>query len=121
MLYATSTRHTDELGLPLESLLKCWFKVCNNLISWVSTASPRLERDTKIGLDSCYFFDDLSVYEGFGGVVLAKEEGVHIGEALGPKNKSIILQNHGYKSSKPSYMLCRLTSIQATYMWRNHG
>ncbi|KAK7457625.1 class II Aldolase and Adducin domain-containing protein [Colletotrichum acutatum] len=35
------------------------------------------------------------VYEGFGGVVLAKEEGEHIAEALGPTNKNIILQNHG--------------------------
>ncbi|KAJ0298301.1 hypothetical protein COL5a_002844 [Colletotrichum fioriniae] len=35
------------------------------------------------------------VYEGFGGVVLAKEEGEHIAEALGPSNKNIILQNHG--------------------------
>ncbi|GKT56664.1 L-fuculose-phosphate aldolase [Colletotrichum tofieldiae] len=39
--------------------------------------------------------NDLSVYAGFGGVVLAKEEGEHIAEALGPTNKNIILQNHG--------------------------
>ncbi|KAI3530281.1 class II Aldolase and Adducin domain-containing protein [Colletotrichum filicis] len=45
--------------------------------------------------DSCMFYNDLSVYEGFGGVVLAKEEGEHIAEALGPTNKNIILQNHG--------------------------
>jgi len=45
--------------------------------------------------DCCYFFDDLSVYEGFGGVVLAQEEGERIADNLGPKNKSIILQNHG--------------------------
>lgn len=45
--------------------------------------------------DSCYFHDDLSVYEGFGGIVLAKEEGERIAQALGPKNRSIILQNHG--------------------------
>lgn len=47
-------------------------------------------------VDSCYFYDDLSVYEGFGGTVLAKEEGVNLAKALGPKNKNIILQNHGY-------------------------
>ncbi|KXH31266.1 class II Aldolase and Adducin domain-containing protein [Colletotrichum salicis] len=45
--------------------------------------------------DSCMFYNDLSVYEGFGGVVLAKEEGEHIADALGPTNKNIILQNHG--------------------------
>ncbi|CAK7238476.1 hypothetical protein SEUCBS140593_010727 [Sporothrix eucalyptigena] len=45
--------------------------------------------------DSCYFYNDLSVYEGFGGVVLAKEEGVRLANALGPTNKSLILQNHG--------------------------
>lgn len=47
-------------------------------------------------LDCCYFYDDLSVYEGFGGVVLSNEEGQRIAQSLGPKNKSIILQNHGY-------------------------
>ncbi|CAI7653557.1 unnamed protein product [Penicillium glandicola] len=45
--------------------------------------------------DCCYFYNDLSVYEGFGGVVIAKEEGEHIASCLGPTNKSIILQNHG--------------------------
>ncbi|WDK10215.1 class II Aldolase and Adducin domain-containing protein [Colletotrichum graminicola] len=49
-------------------------------------------RETK---DSCMFYNDLSVYQGFGGVVLAKEEGEHIADALGPTNKNIILQNHG--------------------------
>lgn len=43
----------------------------------------------------CYFYDDLSVYKGFGGTVLAKEEGMNLAKALGPKNKNIILQNHG--------------------------
>lgn len=45
--------------------------------------------------DSCYFHDDLSVYASYGGAAIAQEEGLHIAEALGPKNKSIILQNHG--------------------------
>ncbi|KAJ5116041.1 hypothetical protein N7456_000389 [Penicillium angulare] len=45
--------------------------------------------------DCCMFYDDLSVYEGFGGVVLAKEEGENIARALGPKHKNVILQNHG--------------------------
>ncbi|KAH8645831.1 class 2 aldolase adducin domain-containing protein [Xylariales sp. PMI_506] len=42
-----------------------------------------------------HFYDDLSVYEGFGGIVLAREEGQHIADALGPKIKNAILQNHG--------------------------
>jgi ribulose-5-phosphate 4-epimerase/fuculose-1-phosphate aldolase len=38
------------------------------------------------------------VYESYGGAAIAAEEGKHIAEALGPKNKSIILQNHGILS-----------------------
>ncbi|CAI6091343.1 unnamed protein product [Clonostachys chloroleuca] len=45
--------------------------------------------------DSCMFYDDLAVYEGFGGIVLAKEEGQHIVNALGPRKRNAILQNHG--------------------------
>lgn len=45
--------------------------------------------------DSCVFYDDLSVYAAFGGVVFAPQEGRNIAQALGPKNKNIILQNHG--------------------------
>ncbi|CAH0040391.1 unnamed protein product [Clonostachys solani] len=45
--------------------------------------------------DSCMFYNDLAVYEGFGGIVLAKEEGQHIANALGPVKKNAILQNHG--------------------------
>ncbi|PGH36933.1 hypothetical protein GX50_00167 [[Emmonsia] crescens] len=44
--------------------------------------------------DSCMFYNDLAVYEGFGGIVLAKEEGENISRALGKKN-NLILQNHG--------------------------
>lgn len=52
--------------------------------------------------DCCMFYDDLSVYEGFGGVVLAKEEGENIARALGPTHKNVILQNHGYVWPAPS-------------------
>lgn len=41
------------------------------------------------------FYDDLAVYSSFGGVVFAKEEGQKIAQAMGPKHKNIILQNHG--------------------------
>ncbi|KNZ77905.1 Meiotically up-regulated gene 14 protein [Termitomyces sp. J132] len=45
--------------------------------------------------DACVFYDNHSVYDNFGGVVLATEEGKKIARALGPKNKTCILQNHG--------------------------
>lgn len=45
--------------------------------------------------DSCLFYDNLSMYKSFGGIVLADEEGNNIARAIGPKNKAIILQNHG--------------------------
>lgn len=41
------------------------------------------------------FYDDLSVYANFGGVVFAQEEGFRLADALGPTHKNIILQNHG--------------------------
>ena len=44
--------------------------------------------------DSLRFYNDHSVYDNFGGVVLNKEEGQHIAKALGD-NKAVILQNHG--------------------------
>ncbi|KAK3635422.1 hypothetical protein LTR56_014706 [Elasticomyces elasticus] len=45
--------------------------------------------------DSCMFYRGLKVYEGFGGVVLAREEGQRIANALGSSGKNLILQNHG--------------------------
>ncbi|KAK7472389.1 hypothetical protein VKT23_000504 [Stygiomarasmius scandens] len=45
--------------------------------------------------DGCMFYENLSVYENYGGVVLAEHEGNNIAAALGPKNKACILQNHG--------------------------
>lgn len=46
-------------------------------------------------VDCCYFYDDLSVYEDFGGVVLGSAEGEAIAQALGPSKMNVILQNHG--------------------------
>jgi ribulose-5-phosphate 4-epimerase/fuculose-1-phosphate aldolase len=40
------------------------------------------------------FYDDIAVYQGFGGIALAKEEGRHIAAALGPRKRNIILRNH---------------------------
>ncbi|CAO3609469.1 unnamed protein product [Cunninghamella echinulata] len=45
--------------------------------------------------DACAFYEDHSVYDQFGGVVFDAEEGERLVKYLGPKNKAIILQNHG--------------------------
>jgi len=45
--------------------------------------------------DICKFYERHSVYESYGGVVLAAEEGEHIADALGPVNMGVILRNHG--------------------------
>lgn len=44
--------------------------------------------------DSCVFWDDISFYANFGGVVLVREEGENIVRSLGNK-KALLLQNHG--------------------------
>ena len=49
---------------------------------------------------SCLLYDNQAVYENFGGVVLAKEEGENIAVALEPKWKTCILQNHGLVTRK---------------------
>lgn len=48
-----------------------------------------------INQDSCTFHDNQAVYGSFGGVVLEADEGHRISEALGPRVRAIILQNHG--------------------------
>ena len=45
--------------------------------------------------DCCMFFEDLAVYQNFGGVVFAADEGERIADALGETRKNAILQNHG--------------------------
>ncbi|KAL0578651.1 hypothetical protein V5O48_003351 [Marasmius crinis-equi] len=45
--------------------------------------------------DACVFHNNLSVYDSYGGIVLASEEGSNIAKALGPNNKTCILRNHG--------------------------
>jgi len=44
--------------------------------------------------DSCAFFEDHSVYEGYGGVAFDLSEGENIAKALST-HKALILQNHG--------------------------
>ncbi|GAA5040569.1 ribulose-5-phosphate 4-epimerase/fuculose-1-phosphate aldolase [Thermocatellispora tengchongensis] len=44
--------------------------------------------------DSLAFYEDHSVYDGFGGLVFDPEEGDRIAKALGP-HKAVILRNHG--------------------------
>jgi ribulose-5-phosphate 4-epimerase/fuculose-1-phosphate aldolase len=46
--------------------------------------------------DACALYGSHSVYEEFNGVVLDEEEGRNIAGALGPVNKAVILQNHGF-------------------------
>ena len=45
--------------------------------------------------DALRFYNDLAVYPRYGGTVISTEEGARIAKALGPKCRSIILQNHG--------------------------
>lgn len=58
--------------------------------------------------DACAFYDDLAIYDQFGGVVLDEEEGSHIAKAIGPK-KAVILQNHG--------LLTTGQTIEAAVFW----
>lgn len=45
--------------------------------------------------DAIRFYNDMSVYNAYGGTVVSTEEGRRIAEALGPKNRSVVLRNHG--------------------------
>ncbi|KAF9267082.1 arad-like aldolase/epimerase [Marasmius fiardii PR-910] len=45
--------------------------------------------------DASIFYDNLSVYNEYSGIVLASEEGENIAKALGKKNRTCILRNHG--------------------------
>jgi len=46
--------------------------------------------------DACKFYGDAqAVYNSYGGVVLASEEGDRIAAALGPQGKGALLRNHG--------------------------
>lgn len=55
---------------------------------FVANLTPQTE-------DACKFYNSHSVYNSYGGVVLASEEGAQIAQALGPTNKACILRNHG--------------------------
>jgi ribulose-5-phosphate 4-epimerase/fuculose-1-phosphate aldolase len=46
--------------------------------------------------DACMFYGSHSLYDDFNGVVLDEVEGRHVASALGPSNKAVILQNHGF-------------------------
>lgn len=58
--------------------------------------------------DFCVFWRDIVLYENFGGVVLAAEEGRAIASALGGR-KAALLANHGLLVAGPS--------IEATVAW----
>lgn len=58
-----------------------------------SAVGRRLDMITQ---DACKFLGDAhAVYDSYGGVVLAEEEGANIARALGPRGKGCILRNHG--------------------------
>lgn len=46
--------------------------------------------------DACIFYGSHSLYDDFNGVVLDAVEGRNVATALGPSNKAVILQNHGF-------------------------
>jgi ribulose-5-phosphate 4-epimerase/fuculose-1-phosphate aldolase len=46
--------------------------------------------------DACIFYGAHSLYDDFNGIVLDEEEGRNVAAALGPDNKAVILQNHGF-------------------------
>lgn len=48
-----------------------------------------------VSQDTCTFRGIQEVYANFGGIVLDDEEGERIADALGDKNRVVILQNHG--------------------------
>ncbi|KAI8649625.1 Aldolase-II domain-containing protein [Fusarium keratoplasticum] len=47
-----------------------------------------------INQDACRFYQDHSIYEGFGGIAFAQDEGERIAKSIG-NNKAVILANHG--------------------------
>ncbi|KAK2002901.1 class II aldolase and Adducin domain-containing protein [Colletotrichum falcatum] len=58
-----------------------------------------------ISQDTCAFYNDIVLYNSFGGIVLGKEEGLRIAAALGGK-KAAILQNHGLVTCGKSVESC---------------
>jgi len=46
--------------------------------------------------DACVFYGSHSLYDDFNGIVLDEAEGKRVAAALGPVNKAVILQNHGF-------------------------
>jgi ribulose-5-phosphate 4-epimerase/fuculose-1-phosphate aldolase len=46
--------------------------------------------------DACIFYGSHSLYDDFNGIVLDEAEGNRVANALGPDNKAVILQNHGF-------------------------
>lgn len=62
--------------------------------AWSVFAKP-LEMITQ---DVCSLYGCHAVYAAYGGIVFASEEGERIADALGEKNKGVILMNHGLLS-----------------------
>ena len=62
--------------------------------AWSAFARP-LEILTQ---DVCTLYDSVAVYARYGGIVFGADEGEHIADALGERNKGAILMNHGLLS-----------------------
>ncbi|KAI1133583.1 class II aldolase and Adducin domain-containing protein [Nemania abortiva] len=67
-----------------------------------STLGRPLEITTQ---DTCVFYNDIALYDSFGGIVLGPEEGLSIAESLGQK-KAAILANHGLLTCGKSIESC---------------
>lgn len=63
-----------------------------------------------VSQDVCKFYKRHDVYQSYGGVVLAEEEGELIADALGPTNMGLILRNHGL-------LCCGETVDQAAWLF----
>lgn len=93
-------RAWSTFGKPIDMLNQGMSQVSAPFKRWSSNTRLWKESSTMLlslitHTDSCMFYNDLSVYKSFGGVVFAKEEGGRIVDSLGTTNKNVILKNHG--------------------------
>lgn len=91
MPHATCIHPLGGRGHRLGRALKCLTKV---RFGFLAHDFDELVAEADI-TDSCMFYKNLAVYKGFGGIVLAEEEGERLADALGEDCLNLILQNHG--------------------------
>jgi ribulose-5-phosphate 4-epimerase/fuculose-1-phosphate aldolase len=88
MLLVTLIRFTERRFHVLGDLLKCFIKMLFAFIMIYQVRFPVL-------LIAFVLTQRYIVYNAYGGTVISTEEGSRIAAALGPKNRSVILRNHG--------------------------